>query len=486
MKNKLISSTNLIFILTAFTLVMLSVFSYQRMNELAQASDRVSQTQLIKFKLNDAFSHLLKTETAQRGFILTHDSGFLRDYYSSQEQIASLLSETRSLITENPAQVNSYNLATNLFSQRLNYLGQTLASHQQISQQNLDTLLVKGKLITDSLSRQIDRLIAQEDGLLEQHLAVKHAEENRTSAIILLFSGLSIAIIIYSFFTLKSEKFTNSILEQKVQERTEQIREANEILNKQNLELGKKNDELRSFSFIANHDLKEPIRKTGMFLNRVMTSVEPLSTTNQVLLSKAVDNVNRMRDLLEDIFIYTLADRSIEFETTDLNKAAAAAIENLQDVIAEKKAIIEYQDLPVIKGIQGQMIQVFTNLISNSLKYSKKNTIPNLKIDAEKVEATDNCFWKIEFTDNGIGFDEKHKEKIFEIFQRLHLKGEYSGTGIGLSICKKVIENHGGTITASSKAGFGAVFTILLPEANYSAPEIRMAGVPSGSLSGVK
>ena len=463
MKNKRIGSTNVIFFSTALALVLLFVFSYQRMNEQAKASDRVSQTQLIKFKLNDAFSHLIKTETAQRGFLLTRDSSFLRDYYLSQGKIPGLLSEIRSLITNNGEQVNNYIIASNLFTERQRFLAQTLVGHDRLSTQALDSVLVKGKIITDSISEQIDRMISKEDFLLQQHIQAKLAEETRTSAIILLFSALSIAILVYSFFRLKTEMFTNNILEQRVQERTEQIRSANEILNKQNLELEEKNDELRSFNFIANHDLKEPLRKIGLFVDRVITSDEPLSTANHKLLSKAIENVDRMQDLLEDIFIYTLSETAVEFETIDLNETATAAIENLQEVIVEKNAIVEYQKLPVIKGVQGQMIQVFTNLISNSLKYSKKDTIPRVKIEAEKVEVGHDYFWKISFIDNGIGFDDEYKDKIFEMFQRLHLKGEYSGTGIGLTICKKVIENHKGSITASSKSGGGAVFTILLP-----------------------
>jgi signal transduction histidine kinase len=465
MRIKTIKFTNLIFLSAALILVLLSFFSYQRINKQARASDEVSSTQLLKFKLNDAFSHLIKTETSQRGFILTHDSSFLYDYFLAQQQIPQLLSEIKTLVKNNPQQLNNFNIASNAFTRRLGYIDNTLVNHEDLSAQQLDSILLGGKLITDSLSRQIERMISTENYLLEQRIAVKLAEERRTSVIILLFSALSIGILVFSFFRIKKELFNNNILEQKVQERTEQITSANEILNKQNLELEKKNNELHSFTFIANHDLKEPLRKIELFVNRVITSNEPISIANKNLLAKSIDSVNRMKALLEDIFIYTLADRDTEFETTDLNKIAAAAIDNLQESINEKEAIIEYKNLPVLKVAPGQIEQVFTNLISNSLKYSKKETKPYIKIDAEKQNGTGhNAVWKINFIDNGIGFDEKHKEKIFEMFQRLHPKSEYSGTGIGLSICKKIVENHKGSITASSNNDDGAVFTLLLPE----------------------
>lgn len=464
MKNKSYRLTNLVFLGTALVLIMLSAFSYQRMNEQAKAADRVSQTQLLKFKLNDALSHLVKTEAAQRGFILTHDKNFLQDYYSSQSQIPGLLAEIKTLITSNPKQLNNYNSASNLFTERLYFLSQTLVSHENFSFAALDSALLKGKSITDAISNQIDNMITLEDDYLQQRIMTKQAEENRTSAIILLFSGLSIAILVVSFSRLKRVMFNNDILEQKVRERTEEIRSANDVLNRQNLELARKNDELRSFTFIANHDLKEPLRKIGLFVDRVISSPEPLSPSNLELLSKTLDNVERMKALLEDIFIYTLTDKMLEFEPTDLNKTAAAAIENLQESIIEKKAVIDYQNLPTIQGSPVQMEQVFTNLISNSLKYTSVETKPHIKMSAERIRSSNQLIWKIDFIDNGIGFDEKYKEKIFELFQRLHLKNEYSGTGIGLAICKKIIENHGGSISASSKKEGGAVFTILIPE----------------------
>jgi signal transduction histidine kinase len=457
--------TNLVFSCAALVLVLLSFFSYQRLNKQAEASDVVSHTQLLKFKLNDAFSHLIKTETAQRGFILTRDSVFLFDYFFAKKAIPGILSEIETLVTNDTEQQSNLEAASDLFQLRLKYIHRTLRQSQHISRTALDSTLLKGEQITDSLSRQIEKMIKTEDYLLGQRITAMQDEERTTSFFILLFSAISIAILTFSFYKLKRETFNNSQLEQKVQERTEEIKRTNEILNKQNLELKRKNDELSSFTFIANHDLKEPLRKIEFFINRVFDSEEALSAPGRKFLDKSIDCLKRMKILLEDIFIYTLADKAIGYETTDLNEIAEKAIGHLQEIIDEKKATVICKQLPVVNAIPRQMEQVFTNILSNSLKYSRKNVKPQITIEAQRLSDDYNgVFWKISFTDNGIGFDEALSEKVFGMFQRLHLKGEYPGTGMGLTICRKIVENHGGSITASSKNGDSAIFTILLPE----------------------
>jgi len=155
----------------------------------------------------------------------------------------------------------------------------------------------------------------------------------------------------------------------------------------------------------------------------------------------------------------------LEYEKTDLAQIAADALNNLSEKVQEKNARIDIDELPVINAVPEQMEQLFTNLISNSLKYTQPGKSPLIEIKSEKqfAENGDNC-WKIIFSDNGIGFDELYKEKIFQIFQRAHSKSQYPGTGIGLAICRKIVENHHGHITAKSVPGQGSIFTIMLPE----------------------
>jgi signal transduction histidine kinase len=248
-------------------------------------------------------------------------------------------------------------------------------------------------------------------------------------------------------------------MEHKVAERTLNLKHSEKILAFKNEELERQNEELTSITFIASHDLNEPLRKIEIYANKITDADwQNLSDKSKVNLDKLFDTVKRMQNLLESIYNYAETGKESFFENTDLTEMAELSLQTLQEQIKEKDAIITFSELPVIKAIPWQIEQLFTNLIGNSIKYAKKDLQPKISIDCE---AKDN-FNVITFKDNGIGFDENYKEKIFEIFQRLHTKSEYTGTGIGLAICKKIVSNHHGSIIAKSE-GTGAEFIISLP-----------------------
>ena len=270
-------------------------------------------------------------------------------------------------------------------------------------------------------------------------------------------------------------------LEQKINERTRQLKqsqmdmaELNNILAEKNFELEKQNSELTSFTYIASHDLQEPIRKIHTFSQLLLErEKESLSKTATDYLNRISSSSIRMKQLVEAFLNYSrIGSDSITFEPTDLNLLIPEVIATLTDNIQEKQAVVEYEELPVVQGSFIQLQQLFINLISNALKYSKSDAHPLIKIKAEKVSdaaigvhsGTDAIdYWRISISDNGIGFDQEHASKIFEVFQRLHNKDEYAGTGIGLSICKKIVLAHKGFITATGSPGVGAVFIIYLP-----------------------
>jgi PAS domain S-box-containing protein len=249
-------------------------------------------------------------------------------------------------------------------------------------------------------------------------------------------------------------------LEQQVNERTLELKKSQAELTSKNQELEQQNAELASFTFIASHDLKEPLRKIEIYSNKIIDAEQSnLSGNSKNYLSKLTETTYRMRKLLDDIFTYAETGKKLSYEATNLSEIAALSAHTLQEQINEG-AKVKYANLPTINAIPSQMEQLFTNIIGNSLKYSKKGVKPYIKIETQQ----DGSNWKISFADNGIGFDEAFNEKIFEIFQRLHSRTDYSGTGIGLAICKKIVENHHGSIIANSVNGSGAVFTIILPQ----------------------
>lgn len=245
-------------------------------------------------------------------------------------------------------------------------------------------------------------------------------------------------------------------------------------LEEKNKELERMNEELSSFAYISSHDLQEPLRKIQTFSDRVMElEYDKLSEKGKDYFMRMQRGAQRMQKLIRDILAYSRTTTSEKkFEFTDLNELLAQSKVELEVMITEKKAIIESDALPGIKVIPFQMQQLFNNLLNNALKFSRENVRPHVVIRSEMVDADTlgpataghgKQYCHLMFRDNGIGFEPVYRKKIFEVFQRLHGRTEYGGTGIGLAICKKIVENHGGMISAESDLNQGATFHVYLP-----------------------
>jgi signal transduction histidine kinase len=241
-------------------------------------------------------------------------------------------------------------------------------------------------------------------------------------------------------------------------------------------ELKRSNNSLEEFAHAASHDLKEPVRKIQFFTERLKSKIsERLDEEELDVLSRMEKATERMRLLIDDLLQYSLVNhRQSEIEEIDLHKKLLLVLDDLEVPVKEKQAIINIGTLPKVKGYRRQLQQMFQNLVSNALKYSKQGEVPVISVTSRQVSGVDsgmnvpsglwnNQFHLIEVTDNGIGFDQQDAERIFQMFTRLHGKYEYAGTGVGLSIVKKVVENHNGYIKATGEPGKGATFSILLP-----------------------
>ncbi|MDX6181842.1 CHASE3 domain-containing protein [Flavobacterium sp. Fl-77] len=246
-------------------------------------------------------------------------------------------------------------------------------------------------------------------------------------------------------------------------------------LQERNSELEKSNKELASFNHVASHDLQEPLRKIQTFISRVSDADKAvMSESGKNYISKIEISAKRMRVLIDDLLLFSRTNTTKkEFIKSSLTELFENAQLELNETIEEKKAVIITTKLPKLDVIPYQIEQLFINLIGNSLKYSQNDIAPKIVIECDKIHSTlypellDQSvkkFYKITFSDNGMGFDPQFKETIFILFQRLHSKTEYPGTGIGLAICKKIVDNHKGYIIADSTPNKGSVFTIFLPE----------------------
>ncbi len=245
-------------------------------------------------------------------------------------------------------------------------------------------------------------------------------------------------------------------------------------LEEKNKELYHSNAELAEFNYFASHDLQEPLRKIQTFISRITTMEDiHLGSKGEDYFKRIQRAANRMQNLIIDLLAFSRTTNSEKiFEITDLQSLVIQALNELNQEIEEKNAIVHYDVLPTANVIPFQIKQLFVNLISNALKYSKNKVQPEIWIKNEPLTQQDlvdfnsisvDKLIKLSIKDNGIGFDQEYAESVFVLFKRLHNRSQFSGTGIGLSICKKVIENHRGTIRAHSEEGQGATFTFVLP-----------------------
>lgn len=267
---------------------------------------------------------------------------------------------------------------------------------------------------------------------------------------------------------------TRFVARQKSDELEQQVEARSSELKAANLDLLRANQELERYAFVASHDLQEPLRKLLIFTDLLFTEAEHTFSGKGLFYWERIRySAQRMQQLIRDVLAIAKVGKSPE-NTTLVNLKATAndACQDLELIIQEKAACITISHLPDIQAVEHQMRQLFFNLIGNAIKFSKPGARPQITIKGEFLSARQISDYKLStavpyiaiiIADEGIGFDEQYSERIFTIFQRLHDRTVYEGNGIGLAICKRIVENHDGRIWAESELGKGARFTLILP-----------------------
>lgn len=319
-----------------------------------------------------------------------------------------------------------------------------------------DTVLGSGTLST--FQKDIEKALASKSKLDNLEITVNNP-------------GLGLRTMILNVRPISNEKLGEALLLLSIEDITE-VLEANKLLTSSNAELEENNKQLASFSFVASHDLQEPLRKIQLFSNMVVEGEQKkMSEESLDYLKRVVASADRMQNLIRDLLQYSQLNTSDEddMELTDLSQLIGDSISELDQRIMQAKAQIEIKKLPNVHIIASLVRQVFTNLILNSIKYGPKNGVPKITVNSELpskeeisqlTDLPETSFYKISFTDNGIGFPQEKAERLFEPFYRLHSRDKYEGTGIGLAICKKIMTRHEGFITAISSPENGATFSL--------------------------
>ena len=470
----------LMFLIIALLLLSLSFVLYYRIQELITSYKLINHSHDVELKLEQTFSYVKGAETSQRGFLLTKDSAFLPLFYDAQMKTDSLIQDLRKSTKDNQQQQVNLNTLQYLINYRFTKMNYLLAKHDSVTKDGLDGISLDrlhGRSMMDSIRYHVNQMMNEEARVKQQREKVKNEYLSLTPKAILVLVLFALSMLVFSFYRinhqLKIKAHYAKLLSNK-----------NEELELKNQELKKTNEELFSFNYITSHDLREPLRKIKTF-NSLLVQDSGLSQDSKYYIDRVQKITNHMQSLLDDLLTFsTISNQERHMEPVNLNGIMEKVKETLGDEIKESDASIIYEDLPVITGIPFQLEHLFENLISNSIKYRQANIAPEISIKTTNVAADQlptgshtnhHSFICLAFSDNGSGFDQRFADKVFELFQRLHEKREDSGTGIGLAICRKVVNNHDGFITVHSKVGDGTVFNIFLPNDQQQQEETKTA-----------
>ncbi|WPV68895.1 ATP-binding protein [Chitinophaga sp. LS1] len=408
-------------------------------------------------------------EAAIRGFSITRDTAFLRP--SMQERSIKIEEEylhLRQVTKGSPQQQLHLDTLKQLLDNKYKQLA---AGETKWRSFRKDTSSVQeGEKSMDKIDRKVQDMMKIE----EQHLPEKSEMQRFYSMIwvpaIFISSLIAIFIGIYSYLTLTREYRLQLHIESRLKSYQRDLQQNISLLNKSN-------EELEQFAYVASHDLQEPLRKISTFSDRLqMKYGSQLPTEANELLERMGGAVARMRVLINDLLLFSRAGRITpeNIVKTDLNTLLQQVSSDLEESLQEKKGTIHSEVLPAIEGNPTSLQQLIQNILTNAIKFAspERQLAINIRYQLLKGAALDvpirenqleDTFCRLSFEDNGIGFEPAYAERIFLLFQRLHGMSEYSGTGIGLAICKKITDSHHGYIKAYGEAGKGARFIVILP-----------------------
>ena len=471
----------LAFALAVLLLIINGVVSYRSVSTLIENNERVTHTQEVLEGLQDLRISLLQVETDARGFLLTGDPVYEDVYRAGLAQIPQKVDSLKRKTADDQSHLEKFRRLDEAIRSRLELLEEYVQRRQVLGATVIPAgQSGEGKRRMDAVRVAIDEISGDERRLLELRVAESKLSGQRTHTTFLIANAVLLSLLVMVFFLTMRDVRQRTENERRLQAARdhleERVLERTRELNDLNTELERSNRELQDFAFVASHDLQEPLRKIQAFGDRLRKVQAPkFDDQGRDYLDRMHNAAGRMHTLINDLLTFSrVTTKAQPFAPTDLNKIAADVVSDLEARIEETDAKVDVEDLPAIEADELQMRQLFQNLIANGLKFRRPDVRPEVTVSAEATagkaaendtDAAEAEMVKIYVKDNGIGFDEKYLDRIFTPFQRLHGRNEYEGTGIGLAVCRKIVERHGGMLTARSAPGEGSTFIATLPAA---------------------
>jgi signal transduction histidine kinase len=464
-------------------LILIGMLSYRSMLQNDEDRQWVTHTHRVLEQVDAVETDLLNAETGERGFILTGEPSFLDPYNNALAHVNQDVAELRRLTTDNSARQQTMDRVEPLIAERLQMLGDRIEVRKE------EGLVPGAEIVRQGPGKQhMDKIRAQLAGMRqeENRLLVLRTEEagksSRNTRIVLVTGDfLAIGFLCLAGIVVGQEigqrrraemevRTLNTNLERRVADRTAE-------LNERAKDLARSNSELQQFAYVASHDLQEPLRMVASFTQLLAKRYgDKLDDDARDFINYAVDGAMRMQTLISDLLNYSrVGTQGKPLVPTNSEALLKRVLDSLKISIEESGAVIVGDHLPVVMADPQQLSQLFQNLITNAIKFHGQD-VPRIRISTERIGKE----WKFSVRDNGIGISQEHADRIFIIFQRLHTKTEYPGTGIGLAICKKIVERHGGRIWIEPSPGGGTTFCFTIAAAENQAQggeqnELRIA-----------
>jgi signal transduction histidine kinase len=464
-------------------LILIGMLSYRSMLQNDEDRQWVTHTHRVLEQVDAVETDLLNAETGERGFILTGEPSFLDPYNNALAHVNQDVAELRRLTTDNSARQQTMDRVEPLIAERLQMLGDRIEVRKE------EGLVPGAEIVRQGPGKQhMDKIRAQLAGMRqeENRLLVLRTEEagksSRNTRIVLVTGDfLAIGFLCLAGIVVGQEigqrrraemevRTLNTNLERRVADRTAE-------LNERAKDLARSNSELQQFAYVASHDLQEPLRMVASFTQLLAKRYgDKLDDDARDFINYAVDGAMRMQTLISDLLNYSrVGTQGKPLVPTNSEALLKRVLDSLKISIEESGAVIVGDHLPVVMADPQQLSQLFQNLITNAIKFHGQD-VPRIRISTERIGKE----WKFSVRDNGIGISQEHADRIFIIFQRLHTKTEYPGTGIGLAICKKIVERDGGRIWIEPSPGGGTTFCFTIAAAENQAQggeqnELRIA-----------
>ena len=454
--------------------LLLSCLAYYASIQHRKGLTATLATERFILSLDELLSNVQDAETGQRGYLLSGSGLYLAPYLRARREIDRRLSTAVELGSRTGLAPSTWPPLESAIHTKFDELALTLELQRAGTPAAALAELRsnRGQQQMSEIRTLISRLKAQQNASYERLFEQTQANERYLTLALVcgVFLPLFLLIAVFRVNLLyvrerdASEariRRLNDELEHRVLERTAELEARTRYSEAQAAELERSNTDLEQFASIASHDLQEPLRMIASYMGMLSRRYgSTFDETAQTYIRFAVDGAKRMQTLISDLLAYSRAGtQDINKQLVPFGQVVTKAAANLQLAIEENSVVLECGPLPSLPADEIKLTQVLQNLLGNAIKFRKPGVVPRIKVNA-RTQGPD---WLFSVADNGIGFDPKYSDRIFLVFQRLHGAGRYPGNGIGLSICRRIVEHHGGRLWAESEPGSGSTFFFTLP-----------------------